>query len=190
MTVSRKLCIVVLLIIVAGVGYYGFRRVARRQAQARLSAVPQNNFPRAFWTNAGFGSHRATLQTCGWAVLNNDRAQFTESVFILDDLRPALEQKLGLKPGADRFGLEAALLARLAALNKENAFTGFAILSEGKAGGIVLVELETQRTSGPGRKQALKFRDFGTNWKIMVDEDSLKDWPRALPSVLGQAPPR
>lgn len=61
------------------------------------------------------------------------------------------------------------------ALNQQQDFTGYRILSEqSPAAGQMILKVETEMSSGPPQEDVLKFQQFGDEWKIVVDEDSLK----------------
>jgi hypothetical protein len=60
--------------------------------------------------------------------------------------------------------------------NKRNGFTNYHILSEqSPAADEKLLEVETQMASAPARKETLKFRRLGRDWKVVIDEDLVNE---------------
>ena len=154
------------------------------------SGVVDIKLPKSSWTNAGFATPESTLQTRGWAVLNGDRERFKDSVFLTDGARKLIEDII-VKMGAastdankiavlqkavnDNWGAEEAILMPLMALNKDQGFTGYEILSEqSPSDDERILEVETQMTSAPAQKETLKFHRFGNDWKVVIDENLVK----------------
>lgn len=142
------------------------------------------------WTNAGFATPESVLKTRGWAVLSGDRELFAESTFITPGARKMIEDMLvqmastSTDPDRNRliqeainnkWGAEEAMLMPLMALNQQRGFAGYRILSEqSPVAGQMILNVETELASGPPEENALKFQQFGNDWKIVIDEDSLK----------------
>jgi RNA polymerase sigma factor (sigma-70 family) len=154
------------------------------------TSAPSTNgirLPIASWTNAGFATPEDNLKTRGWAILNGDREQFKDSIFLTDGARKIIEDMI-LKMGAasadpeklaalqeavnNKWGAEEAILMPLMALNKDKGFTGFNILSEqSPSDDERILQVETQMASAPAQKETLKFQRFGNDWKVVIDEN-------------------
>lgn len=164
-------------------------------AQETPPVIATNSQPgpellKSSWTNAGFATPEAALKTHGWSVLSGDRELFAESLFITQGARKMIEDKLvqmasaSTDPNRNQFiqeavnnkwGAEEAMLMPMMALNQQQGFAGYRILSEqSPAAGQMVLDVETEMNSGPPQENVLKFQQFGTDWKIVIDEDSLK----------------
>ena len=146
--------------------------------------------PKESWADVGFATPQSTLQTRGWSVLTGNRERFKQSVFITDGARQIMEQMLvqmiAAAPEAERkrfsqqildnqLGLEEGLLMPMMAENSARGYTGYQILSQqSPTDGEVLLELATTMTGGASKKETLKLRRFGGDWKVVVDESFIK----------------
>jgi hypothetical protein len=141
--------------------------------------------PKSSWANAGFATPQAALQTRGWAVLNGDRALFSQSLYITDDARKFAEDAFVKMAEAstdpnkgqyiqqilnNNFGVEEAMLMPMMAANQNNTFTGYDILSqESPSADNMVMEVETQMASAPAQTETLNFQRFGDDWKVVID---------------------
>jgi RNA polymerase sigma factor (sigma-70 family) len=146
--------------------------------------------PKESWTNAGFASPEAALQTRGWAVLNGSRERFKDSVYITDNARKALEDMFvqmanaSTDPNKDqylqeiinnKFGVEEAILMPMMGENQNHTYTGYQILSQQSSSpDEAILEVETTMASAPAKKEKLKFRRFDGDWKVVIDDDFVK----------------
>src|SRR5262249_39364160 len=142
------------------------------------------------WTNAGFGTPEAALQTRCWAVVNGSQEQFRNSIHITDGARKALEDMFVKMVNAsndphkaeylqaiidNKFGVEEAILAPMMGLNEKYKFTGYRILSQQSTSpDNAQLEVETSMATAPATKEMLKFQRFGSDWKIVIDDDFVK----------------
>jgi RNA polymerase sigma factor (sigma-70 family) len=154
------------------------------------SKLLKNDLPKDSWADVGFATPQAALQTRGWAVLNGNRERFKESVFITEGARKLVEDMIVKMASAstdpdkerliqealnNKWGVEEAVLMPLMALNQEKGFTGYRILSqESPSADEMILEVETQMASAPAKNETLKFRRFGNDWKMVIDEDAVK----------------
>ena len=148
------------------------------------AAVPE--LPTNSWRNAGFATPQAALQTRGWAVLNGDRDVFRQSVYITDGARKIMEDHLvemastSTDPDTPRliqqalnekWGMEDAVLMPLMALNQQNTFTGYRILSQqSPSPADAILQVETDMATAPPATETLKFQHIGNDWKVVIDE--------------------
>jgi hypothetical protein len=59
--------------------------------------------------------------------------------------------------------------------NQKKGYTGYRILSQqSPSADEILLEVETGMAAAPAKKETLKFRRFGSDWKVVIDEDFLK----------------
>jgi RNA polymerase sigma factor (sigma-70 family) len=106
---------------------------------ATTSKSTDRDVPRQSWSDAGFATPEAALQTRGWAVINGNRERFSESVLITPGARKLVEDMLvqmassSTDPDKDRlireavnkkWGVEEAVLMPLMALDHDKTFTG------------------------------------------------------------------
>ena len=147
--------------------------------------IGDEQIPKESWLNAGFASPQAALQTRGWTVVNGDRDRVRESVFLTTGARKMMEQMIAAAPISEaekkqhpellNMTAEDAMLFPMMGQNNRNRFTGYRILSQqALAANEMLLEVETQMTTGPSRKEALKFQRLGNDWKVVIDEEMLK----------------
>jgi RNA polymerase sigma factor (sigma-70 family) len=141
--------------------------------------------PKSSWANAGFATPQAALQTRGWAVLNGDRALFSQSLYITDDARQFAEDALVKMAEAstdpnkaqyiqqvlnNNYGVEEAMLMPMMAANQNNTYTGYEILSQqSSSADDAILEVETQMASAPAQTENLNFQRFGNDWKVVID---------------------
>lgn len=146
--------------------------------------------PKSSWTNAGFASPEATLQSRGAAVLNGDRDLFKQSVFITDDGRKLIEDTIvnmaetsndpnkaqDIQAALDNnLGAEEAILMPMMAANQKNDFTGYTILSEQPVSdNETILQVETDTASGPSQTETLDFQNFGGDWKIVYNKATIQ----------------
>ena len=142
------------------------------------------------WTNAGFATPESALKTRGWSVLTGNREVFAESLSITPGARKMLEDMLvqmaqaSTDPNRDqliqqainnKWGVEEAILMPMMALNQQQGFVGYRIVSEqSPAPDQMVMDVETEMTSGSAQSDTLKFQRVGGDWKVVVDEDMLK----------------
>jgi RNA polymerase sigma factor (sigma-70 family) len=163
---------------------------ATSQPVSRPSEPDRVALPKDSWKKAGFATPQATLETRGWAVLNGDRQQFAQSVYLTDGARKMIEDQIlqmaaaSKDPDAPRlaqqalnenWGAEEAILMPLMALNQNNPFTGYNILSEqSPSADEMVLQVETDMTSGPAQTETLTFQRFDNDWKIVIDENTIR----------------
>ena len=59
--------------------------------------------------------------------------------------------------------------------NQNKGYTGYRILSQqAPSAEEMLLEVETGMASAPQKKEMLKFRRFGNDWKVVIDEGVIK----------------
>ena len=146
--------------------------------------------PKHSWTDAGFATPQDALRTRGWAVLSGNRERFAESLSISPGARKTLEDMLvqmaaaSTAPDRDqmiqevlknKWGVEEAFLMPMMALNQEKSFTGYRILSQqSPVPDQRILEVETDMASAPPQQDTLKFQLIGNDWKVVIDQDTLK----------------
>lgn len=156
---------------------------------AAMAASPVR-IERDSWTNAGFATPQATLQSRGAAVLNGDRALFAQSLYLTDEARKIIEDQLVQMASAskdpntpaliqqalnEKWGAEEAILMPMMALNQNNGFAGYQILSEQPVSpDEMILQVETDMASGTAQTEALDFQRFGNDWKIVIDENTVR----------------
>lgn len=163
-------------------------RAAAAQAgsTAALPTTPPTvtELPKESWTDAGFSTPQAALQTRGWAVLNANRERFKESVFITDGARKLLEAMLdGMIVGSpdpekarqqireNGLSLEDGILFPMIAEHQQKGYAGYRVLSQQSPTTTEAVfEIETAMTSGKPKTETLKFQQINGGWKVVVDE--------------------
>jgi RNA polymerase sigma factor (sigma-70 family) len=169
--------------------------VAEKSATPDASDVtdPQpkaEQLPKESWADVGFATPQKALQTRGWAVVNGNRERFKESVFLTDSARKTLEdlalQMVEKSSAPDKaqyaqqildhnLGVEDAILFPMIAQNQNLGFTGYNILAtQPLSDDEMILEVETQMTSAPAKKDTLKFRRYGDDWKVVIDDDFIK----------------
>jgi Sigma-70, region 4 len=166
-------------------------RAAGRNSPAVSPTTPQPgpiDLPKDSWTDAGFTTPQAVLQTRGWAVLNGNRERFKESLHITDGAKKILEgmveQMIATAPDpavarkqiADNgLGMEDAMLFPMIAENQNKNYTGYRVLSQqSPSSDQAIFEVETTMVSGAAKQETLKFQKFGNDWKVMIDEEMLR----------------
>jgi hypothetical protein len=146
--------------------------------------------PKEEWADAGFATPQDALRTRGWSVLNGSRERFKESVFVTDGARKTLEDMFIKMAEASndpnkaqmiqqvldqKLGVEDGILMPMMAENQNKGYTGYRVLSEqSPSADEATLEVETQMASAPARKETMKFRRFGTGWKVVIDEAFIK----------------
>lgn len=146
------------------------------------SAVTE--LPKESWTDAGFATPQAALQTRGWAVLNANRERFKESVLITDGAKKLLEAMLeGMIVGSpdpeqarkqireNGLSLEDGILFPMIAEHQQKGYAGYRVLSQqSPSASETIYEVETAMASGKAKTETLKFRQINGDWKVVVDE--------------------
>jgi RNA polymerase sigma factor (sigma-70 family) len=143
--------------------------------------------PKSSWTNAGFATPENALRTRGWAILNGDREQFKNSLALTDGARKLIEDMILKMAAASKdpsktaamqeavnngWGAEEAILMPLMAMNRNNNFTGYRIISEqSPSDDERILQVETQTAAAPAQNQTLKFIRIGNDWKVSIDEN-------------------
>jgi len=161
---------------------------------APTSKTDTNTLPKDSWSNVGFSTPEAALKTRGWAVLNGNREQFAKSISLTDGARKMIEDQLvqmaaaSKDPDAPRmlrqvlaenWGAEEAILMPMMAENQNETYTGYRILSQqSPSSDEMIFQVETDMASAPAKTETLKFRRFGNDWKIVIDEDVIKSTQR------------
>jgi hypothetical protein len=89
---------------------------------------------------------------------------------------PAAERKRASQEILNNgYGFEEALLFPMVAENQTKGYTGYQILSQqSPSADEMLLEVATGMTAAPSKKEILKFRRVGTDWKVVIDEDFIK----------------
>jgi RNA polymerase sigma factor (sigma-70 family) len=184
MTILQKTLVTAAIVatLAAGTGAY----IVHHQNANRVRIEDQTEFPKDSWADAGFATPQAALRTRGWAVLAGNRERFKESLFITDGARAMIQEMISATPisEADKklhpeflsLTAEDATLFPMMGQNKKNGFTGYRILSQqALSADETLLDVETQMASAAARKETLKFRRVGRDWKVVIDEDSVKE---------------
>ncbi len=166
--------------------------IARPDAAPTPTSTQPNEgeLPKDSWADVGFATPQSALRTRGWAVLNGNRERFKESVFITDGARKLmedmLEKMIASAPEAekkrfsqqilnDNLGFEEALLLPMMAENQAKGYTGYRILSQqAPSADEMILEVATGMASAPQKKETMKFRRFGSDWKVLIDEGFIK----------------
>jgi len=74
-----------------------------------------------------------------------------------------------------KLGIEEGILMPMMAENQNKGYTGYRVLSEkSPSPDESILEVETEMASAPARKENLKFRRFGNDWKVVIDEEFIK----------------
>ncbi len=149
-----------------------------------------DELPKSSWSNAGFGTPQAALQTRGWAVLNGNRELFKQSLSITDEARKFAEDTLVQMAQAstdpnkaqyiqeilnNKYGVEEGLLMPMVAQNQTKTYTGYKILSQQTpTADEMVLNVETEMASAPPETQALKFQRFGSEWKVLIDTETIQ----------------
>lgn len=157
-------------------------------SKAPTTAVTE--VPTEVWTNAGFATPLAALQTRGWSILNGNRERFAESVMITDQARKAFEDVIiqmaeaSTDPNKGRYieevlknkyGVEEAILMPMMAEHEKLTYKGYHVVSQQyPSGDEAILELEMRTASGAPKSETMKFRKVGESWKIVIDESLLK----------------
>ena len=154
------------------------------------SPAINGDVPKDSWADAGFATPEAALKTRGWAILNGNRERFAGVP--VHHARRA--EDFGRHAGADgrrlnrpgpgpndsggaqeQMGVEEAFLMPMMALNQDKGFTGYRILSQlSPAPDQRILEVETDMASAPPQQDTLKFQLIGNDWKVVIDQDTLK----------------
>jgi len=179
-------------------GEVGRLRAAEQELAKLRAAVPSSGrtsttanvtptvteLPKESWTDAGFATPQATLQTRGWSVLNANRERFKESVLITDGAKKLLEAMLeGMIVGSpdpekarrqireNGLGLEDGILFPMIAEHQQKGYAGYRVLSQqSPSANETVFEVETAMASGKARTETLKFQQVNGDWKVVVDE--------------------
>jgi hypothetical protein len=165
-------------------------RALTERPPADSATARENELPRDSWADAGFATPQDALRTRGWSVLNGHRDRFKESVRITEGARSALEDMLVRMAEASnapdkarylqeiidhKFGVEEGILMPLMAENSKKGYTGYRIISQqSPTADEAVLEVETQMSSAPGKRETMKFQRFGSDWKVLIDEDFVK----------------
>lgn len=142
------------------------------------------DLPKESWTDAGFATLQAALQTRGWAVMNANRERFKESVLITDGAKKLLEAMLeGMIVGSpdpekarqqireNGLSLEDGILFPMIAEHQQKGYAGYRVLSQqSPSAGETIFEVETAMASGKPKTETLKFQHVNGDWKVVVDE--------------------
>jgi hypothetical protein len=142
------------------------------------------------WADAGFATPQEALRTRGWSVLNGNRDRFKDSIVITDGARKILEDmfvqmaeaskdpnkaQLLQKVLEQKLGLEEGILMPMMAENQNKGYTGYRVLSQkSPSPDEAILEVETQMVSAPAKKENLKFRRLGNDWKVVIDEEFIQ----------------
>jgi RNA polymerase sigma factor (sigma-70 family) len=152
--------------------------------------VAEAELPTSSWGDVGFSTPEAALRTRGWCVLNGNRERFRESVFITPDVRKTLEDlfvrmaEASTDPNKEqfieqvitnKFGVEEGLLMPLMAESRNLEVTGYRIVSQtAPSNDERILTVETTWAAGPTKREHLKFRRFESDWKVVIDRDTLE----------------
>lgn len=158
---------------------------AEPTAESAKSEIPKDT-----WTDAGLETPEAALKTRGWCIVNGNRERFKESVFVTDGARKMLEDMLiqmaekSTDPNKAQFiqmvldqklGVEEGLLMPMMAENKQVGYTGYQVVSDQTSNeNEHLLVVETSLADGRSKQENLKLRRFGTDWKVVIDEDVVR----------------
>ena len=146
---------------------------------------PRGFVSSASWTDAGFSSPGAAVQTAHWAVRNANAERFKQSMVITEDARKVLnglleQMKRGAPPEALQeverrgWGLEEGLLFPMIAQDRKQGYTGYRVLSQRAGqGDEVLLDVQLEMDSAPPQTQTYRMKQFEGEWKRMYDLDSL-----------------
>jgi transcriptional regulator with XRE-family HTH domain len=142
--------------------------------------------PVDLWKKAGFATPEDTLKTRGWAIVNGDRQEFTQSIYLTDGARKMIEDqvlqmaaaskdpeapRIAQQALAENWGAEEAVLMPMMAANQNNPYTDYTILSQqSPSDDEDDMVVQTETSSGAPTTETLKFQRFGDTWKIVIDE--------------------
>lgn len=155
-----------------------------RNATRSLELAAGQELPKDSWSDAGFATPTAALQTRGWAVVNANRDRFKESLHITEGARKLMEAMLeGMitaspDPAKAREQIrqgglttEDGVLFPLIAENQQRNYTGYRVLSQqNPTADETVLELETQMASGTAKKDTVKMQRRDGAWKVVIDE--------------------
>lgn len=168
------------------------QELARLRAATKPSASSQfpqlkveaDELPKSSWTDSGFGTPLAALQTRGWAIVNSNRERFKESIYITDSARKLMEammegmiiaspdpESMRLQIRTNGLTLEDGLLFPMMAENREKDYFSYKVLSQSTPSPDEMVlEVQTRMTYAPSKKETVKFRRIGSDWKVLIDD--------------------
>ena len=157
---------------------------------AQIAHKNLTELPKSSWTDAGFATPEDALKTRGWAVLNGNREKFAKSVSITPGARKMVEDmivqmasastapdrdQLIQQALANKWGAEEAVLMPMMALNDQNKFTGYRILSQqATSDDDMTMQVQTEMAAAPPETENLKLHRFGADWKVVIDEDTIR----------------
>ena len=175
------------------------KRIPAPSQPAPPAPLPQEFVPSAQWSDAGFASPMAALQTAHWAIRNGNIERFKESVLITDDaqkvLHAVLEQmKQGAPPEAlaevekRGWGAEEGLLFPMIAQDRKHGYTGYRVLSQSSPQpDELLMEVQVEMNSAPPQTQTFRMKQFADSWKRVYDLDALPLPPDVKQKALARA---
>jgi len=170
----------------------------KSRAPSSSGATAQNSNPAATyipsetWTNAGFATPLAALETAHWAVHTGDVNKFKESILVTDDARQLLNGLLArmasnAPPEAlaeiqkRGWGAEEGLMFPMMAQDQNQGYKGYRVLSQTTpAPDEMTLGVELELNSGPSQTRAMRFKRFGADWKQMLDVSDLPQDVRNL----------
>ncbi len=176
------------------------RAQARQENQRRQTPSAQDNrtadnYVRSdAWTNLGFATPQAALETAHWAVHTGNAAAFKESLVVTDAARQVLNGALNTMmsnapPEAvaeikqKGWGVEEAILFPMIAQDQNNGYTGYQILSQTSTSpNEMAYEVQLDMNSAPSLTNHMRFQRFGDNWRQVLD---VSDLP---PELAGSSP--
>jgi RNA polymerase sigma factor (sigma-70 family) len=164
--------------------------ISFNQSVSPVESTVNVELPRDSWTNAGFATPQAALQSRGAAILNGERQQFAQSVYLTDGARKVIEDQLVQMASAskdpdtpallqralnEKWGAEEAILMPMMAENQNKTYTNYKILSQqSSSADEMIMEVETDMASAPPKIETLNFRRYGNDWKIVIDEATVQ----------------
>ena len=141
------------------------------------------------WNKAGLATPEDTLKTRGWAIVNGDRQEFAQSIYLTDGARKMIEDqvlqmaaaskdpdapRIAQQALAENWGAEEAVLMPMMAANQNNPYTDYTILSQqSPSEDEVDMVVQTDSSSGAPTTETLKFQRFGDAWKIVIGDASV-----------------
>lgn len=155
-------------------------------------ATALQDLPKDSWSDAGFATPLAALQTRGWAVLNANRERFKESVHITNGARKLMDAMVeGMitaspDPAKAREQIRQAgltsedgLLFPMIAENEQKTYTGYRVLSQqNPAADELVLEVETQMAAASAKREKVKLQRFDGVWKVVIDEGFIESQMR------------
>ena len=148
-------------------------------------AALQESVPAESWADRGFASPMDALQTAHWAIRNANIEKFRESIMITDQARQKLHDviaKMAAKANPEEarkvldevaargWDAEEGLLFPMIAQNQKHGYKSYRVLTENVTQpDEQQITIELQMNSAPAEIRQLRFKQFGSAWKQVID---------------------